>query len=1031
MLNLCGNVGDCTVRVWVWAMAAVVLLIGTSAIAQQVERTETPSWVRPIASDLPQAPSDDAAIRMLAIDRQVRITPQGRDMFMHRSIRIQSPQGLDLMSTISASWAPPRQSIQVHAVNIIRGGATIDVLAEQEFEVLRRENNLSYSMLDGVLTATLQPRDLRVGDILETAFTIRDDGGILAPHQELLDEQTNGWPIDYARYRVEWPAGLDLRSKLPDAWTQVQPRRTPDGWEVLIERTAVQPARLPDDLPSRYYLQNIIQFTDAADWAQVSAMVAPLYAQAEILDTDSPLKAEIERIRSAHATPEERAAAALRLVQDQVRYLALSMGEGGYVPQAADAVWRSRYGDCKGKTVLLLALLHGLGIEAEPALVSTDYGDGLDLRLPLMAWFDHILVKATIDGRDYWMDGTRVGDRQLALLTPPPYRWALPVQAEGGALTPIVVPLAVRAAEDTFITIDASNGLDAPTAFVLDMSYTGDTAITTRERFARVTAEQLHTIFEARFAEQKSTKFEKVETRYDEADNVFHIVITGTSQLAWVAGSGGRLLGVDGTVIAIPTQVERTGLFADLKDEPYSVGYPAMGRTRTRITLPNGGQGFRLEGGDMDVSAGGYRQQRTATITDGVAEVLVTWTSLAPEISAADMETARTRRESLNDVGARIRAPADYAGTDADRARLEPGDSDIEDLLERAETLTTNADIEGALALLDAAVERDPDNLKVRLARGDARLADDNVSGAREDFDHAVDLDPADIKAVLGQGWAAYRDGRASEAVVSYSVALRLDPGNDEALHGRALSYYQLGRTERSLDDYRTLKSSAPESNAGATGELRALARLGRGAEARTIIDERLAETPTDAVALYARQALATRENQPAEALPALDAAITVSPEDRGLRISRGQARALAGEADGAHEDFTMVRAGANGDPQWLNNLCWSQGLSGFDLTTALADCDAAIAAAPEAAFLDSRAMVLLQMERFDEAKRDYDTALEGQPYQSASLFGRGLARIALGDPEGRVDIDRARALDIDVGDDFAVFLARHPELVP
>ena len=44
----------------------------------------------------------------------------------------------------------------------------------------------------------------------------------------------------------------------------------------------------------------------------------------------------------------------------------------------AATTWSRRYGDCKGKTALLIALLRGLGIEAEAALVSTDFGDGLD-----------------------------------------------------------------------------------------------------------------------------------------------------------------------------------------------------------------------------------------------------------------------------------------------------------------------------------------------------------------------------------------------------------------------------------------------------------------------------------------------------------------------------------------------------------------------------------------------------------------------------------------------------------------------------
>ena len=79
-------------------------------------------------------------------------------------------------------------------------------------------------------------------------------------------------------------------------------------------------------------------------------------------------------------------------MQEKVRYVFLAMNGGGYRPAPAEVTWQRRFGDCKGKTVLLLALLHELGIEAVPVLVSTDEGDGLDGRLPAAGWFDHAIV---------------------------------------------------------------------------------------------------------------------------------------------------------------------------------------------------------------------------------------------------------------------------------------------------------------------------------------------------------------------------------------------------------------------------------------------------------------------------------------------------------------------------------------------------------------------------------------------------------------------------------------------------------------
>ena len=66
-----------------------------------------------------------------------------------------------------------------------------------------------------------------------------------------------------------------------------------------------------------------------------------------------------------HASETERARAALRLVQDQVRYVFVGLDGGNYTPASVADTWQRRYGDCKAKTVMLMALLREMGISAE------------------------------------------------------------------------------------------------------------------------------------------------------------------------------------------------------------------------------------------------------------------------------------------------------------------------------------------------------------------------------------------------------------------------------------------------------------------------------------------------------------------------------------------------------------------------------------------------------------------------------------------------------------------------------------------
>src|SRR3546814_1284715 len=87
-------------------------------------------------------------------------------------------------------------------------------------------------------------------------------------------------------------------------------------------------------------------------WADLSRTIAPLYATAGTIRDSGALAAEVDRIAAATSDPKARADAALRLVQNEIRYLYRGMENGNYVPQAPEATWSLRYGDCKAKTLL-------------------------------------------------------------------------------------------------------------------------------------------------------------------------------------------------------------------------------------------------------------------------------------------------------------------------------------------------------------------------------------------------------------------------------------------------------------------------------------------------------------------------------------------------------------------------------------------------------------------------------------------------------------------------------------------------------
>lgn len=154
-----------------------VLLAGAaSGFASPVAAAETlkfgpaPTWVIPQA--IPNTKPTDAPVALLLNDQQVAFESGKTIVFAETAMRIQNPQGLSAGS-ISFGWDPARDTVTVNKFQIRRGDKVIDVLgAGQTFTILRRESNLEAAMLDGTLTANIQPEGLQEGDIIDLATTV-------------------------------------------------------------------------------------------------------------------------------------------------------------------------------------------------------------------------------------------------------------------------------------------------------------------------------------------------------------------------------------------------------------------------------------------------------------------------------------------------------------------------------------------------------------------------------------------------------------------------------------------------------------------------------------------------------------------------------------------------------------------------------------------------------------------------------------------------------------------------------------------
>lgn len=893
-----------------------LLLFASPALADdKLSIAPPPAWVKPRAEIQPSPlPIDGPPIRVLRLDRQLSLDSDGEAYYQEQISQVRTAVGLQMIGTTSISWDPSRERLTVHKLRIIRDGTPIDILARQPFTVVRREENLT-EVVEGRLTASLQPEDLRLGDIVELAYTIA--------HKDPVFRGRNDASVNLEAYiqpklmtlRAVWPANRRISWRASPALEKPRLATRGGQTEMVLELTEPEPLKAPSDAPARYRPRREIEFSEFRSWSEVSALTAPDYEAASIIEAGSPLAAELDKIRAASPDKKVQAAAALKLVQDQVRYLALVLTDGGFTPITAERTWERRFGDCKAKSALLIALLRGLGISAEAALVNSFGAPTLDTKLPRVRAFNHVIVRAQIDSKTYWLDGTAANAGSLESLSVPAFDWALPVRTTGGQLIPLTQTVRTAPDAETILEVDAREGLEARSKVTGKMIIRGAAG-----RFHAMVAEHISAEERAKFIKTAWARYAWIEVKTgaitrDPISGATVLTMEGVAKMRWFPWMNGGL--------ALPLPDHNLGWRADFKreagpgsDAPFAVPFPSYTAARFAIRLPDDGIGFETPAPDVDATIAGRRFVRRSTAKDGLITIETSTNAVAPEFPASEAQDAGTALTKLAAERVIIQAPRSYRTNQAEAdALLEDTPKAAYQFVERGVKLGQAGRRKESVADFSQAIALDPKLAAAYAYRAQAHLESGATVLAKADLEEAEKLTPNSslIQAALGS--LAMNEGRYTDAVLALSRSIDLRPiSSPGALGQRAAAYEALQDWDKALADYARILELDPATYVAHRDRARVFMRSNRPEVALKEMDAALALRPNDPdLHLYRSQILDLIDRK-ADATAALDRSLALKPTP-GAYLYRAWRRAKSDLA----ERLTDIDAASVIDPDNRN----------------------------------------------------------------------------------------------------------------
>jgi len=384
---------------------------------------EAPPFKRPGA---PHPDYVDSGRYFWLADCQMRWTGSDCQTYSRTITEVVAPAGLQETAQVDVDFDPAYERLVFNHIRVIRGGDVREVDPAAVLSVFRRERDLERALYDGRLTAHLVVPDLRVGDVLDVGRTVAGHPPILAGGLTADWRFEWGCWVGETRVRLLTAAAAPLEFQSWNGAPEAVTREIEDGFRehVWVARET-PPGHSEPDIPGWVRYAVGVRATTPMAWSRVADTFRGYYAP-EALPAD--LKAEIDAITATNADPASRAVALLRSVQKTLRYQAVSIGDGGFIPRPLAKIWALRAGDCKDASRLLTAMMIEAGLDACPALVNTARGWALRDEAASLTAFNHCIVRLRLDGRSYWLDPTNAfqGGR-LDLLHQARFGWALPL----------------------------------------------------------------------------------------------------------------------------------------------------------------------------------------------------------------------------------------------------------------------------------------------------------------------------------------------------------------------------------------------------------------------------------------------------------------------------------------------------------------------------------------------------------------------------------------------------------------------------
>jgi hypothetical protein len=358
-------------------------------ICSGVATAGVPAWMRDqVNAPLPAHDEKTTAVLLYA-ETIVTVQSAGKLHRLEREVyRILRPDGA-ARGTVEAFVSPGRRITNMHAWSLPASG--------KDYEV-RNSDAVEAGTPGAELVSDLRVRLLQIpaavaGSVV--GYEVESDEEL---HPYLMADDwpfQDTVPVREAHYTLELPPGWHYQA----TWLnhpEVAPTGGPNRWQWVV--SDVKEIRVEADMPPWRGIAGQLwislvppngQEAGPRSWRDLGSWYIDLTHGRR--DATPAIRQKVADLTTTSSGSLAKMRALAAFVQNDIRYVAVELGIGGYQPHPAAEVFNNRFGDCKDKVTLLSSMLKEIGIDSSYVIVDTNRG-AVTAATPANPGFNHAIL---------------------------------------------------------------------------------------------------------------------------------------------------------------------------------------------------------------------------------------------------------------------------------------------------------------------------------------------------------------------------------------------------------------------------------------------------------------------------------------------------------------------------------------------------------------------------------------------------------------------------------------------------------------